>query len=222
MIQVSPSSIGYLRECPRCLWLYFRQGIQRPRGIFPSLPSGMDDVLKHYFDHYRAQGSLPPELNGKVNARLYPDIEKLRQMRNYRVGLAADFPGLGMRLKGAIDELLVNPSGEHVILDFKTRGYKVKDDTHEHYRDQLHLYTLLLKENEMPPADYGYLLFLHPTGFARGQATFATEVMRLPTSWQTGMAILEEVREILRQPIPKAHGDCEYCLYRAAGDQLFD
>ena len=48
----------------------------RPRGIFPSLPSGMDRVIKTYFDHYR--GSLPPELVGEVEGKLIP-IDVLRQ-----------------------------------------------------------------------------------------------------------------------------------------------
>ena len=31
-------------ECPRCFWLQIVKNIKRPQGIFPSLPSGMDQV----------------------------------------------------------------------------------------------------------------------------------------------------------------------------------
>ena len=66
MYKLSPSSVGFLRECPRCLWLYANDNISRPFGVFPSLPSGMDRVLKVYFDKYRVNGELPREIVGKV------------------------------------------------------------------------------------------------------------------------------------------------------------
>jgi len=37
-------------ECPRCFWLQIVKNIKRPAGIFPSLPSGMDKILKVHFD----------------------------------------------------------------------------------------------------------------------------------------------------------------------------
>jgi hypothetical protein len=55
--------------------------VQRPRGIFPSLPGGMDIVIKKYFNKYR--GSLPPELSGKINT----DIERARKMLEEAVDL---------------------------------------------------------------------------------------------------------------------------------------
>jgi len=47
-IRLSPSSLNLFLECPRCFWLDKNKGIKRPRGIFPSLPSGMDSVIKKY------------------------------------------------------------------------------------------------------------------------------------------------------------------------------
>lgn len=215
MIKVSPSSIGFLRECPRCLWLYFKEGVQRPRGPFPTLPSGMDEVLKDYFDKFRSKNELPPEIRDKVGERLYSDIEKMKRVRSVFKGLVAEFPDYNLKLKGAIDELLINDQGSHVLLDFKTRGFPIKKDTHEHYRDQLDLYALLLKMNDMPPAEYGYLMFLHPTAFANHKASFTTEVVKLDVDWKRGILILREVYAVLQGPVPQAHTDCEYCLYRA-------
>jgi hypothetical protein len=61
MIRISPTTgLSLFNECPTCLWLGYNKKVQRPREIFPSLPSGMDLVIKKYFDQYR--GTLPPEL----------------------------------------------------------------------------------------------------------------------------------------------------------------
>ena len=48
----SPSSLSLLKDCPRCFWLKFNKDIKRPDSIFPSLPSGMDKILKVHFDHF--------------------------------------------------------------------------------------------------------------------------------------------------------------------------
>src|SRR3989344_4933328 len=90
--RVSPSKIGELLECPRCLWLFYREGLARPDGIFPSLPGGMDGILKAYFDKYRDTGKLPPEIAGKVEGKLFTDAEQLNQWRSRFGGLMADFP----------------------------------------------------------------------------------------------------------------------------------
>ena len=63
---LSPSALGLFKNCPRCFWLEKVKNIKRPRGIFPSLPGGMDAVIKTYFDTFRAKKELPPELDGKI------------------------------------------------------------------------------------------------------------------------------------------------------------
>ena len=71
----SPSSLSLLKDCPRCFWLAFNKNIKRPAGIFPSLPSGMDKILKVHFDKFMEKGELPPELeelNG--NVKLFDDL----------------------------------------------------------------------------------------------------------------------------------------------------
>ena len=100
MFKVSPSAIGMLLECPRCLWLHYREDVKRPSGIFPSLPGGMDGTFKTYFDSWRQQGKLPPEIEGKVNGKLFDDMEKLSVWRNNWKGLSAEFPEYDILLKG--------------------------------------------------------------------------------------------------------------------------
>jgi len=60
--RLSPSALNLMKECPRCFWLAQHKVWKRPAGIFPSLPSGMDKILKIHFDKFRDKGQLPPEL----------------------------------------------------------------------------------------------------------------------------------------------------------------
>src|SRR3989344_948719 len=131
----SPSSLSLLKDCPRCFWLNFNKGIKRPDIIFPSLPSGMDKVLKEHFDLFMKKGELPPELqklNGEV--KLFDNEELLKVLRS-------NFKGIqwtdkkGNLFRGAIDNILVKGK-KLVVLDYKTRGYPLKEDTHEQYQER--------------------------------------------------------------------------------------
>lgn len=51
-----------MEECSRCFWLDKHSKWKRPNGLFPSLPSGMDGILKTHFDKFRDRGELPPEI----------------------------------------------------------------------------------------------------------------------------------------------------------------
>lgn len=215
--KVTPSGVGSLLECPRCLWLYANEGLKRPRGIFPSLPDGMDNVLKAYFDTYREKGALPPEIAGKVDAKLFADksvLHNLREMNFGRGGLKGEFPEYSMLLQGAIDELLVTDDNLYIPFDFKTRGYPVKEDTHEHYRTQLNLYALLFEKNDMPAAGIGYLLFFWPKSYKEGGGQFETALIKMDINAAEGLKVLKRVHEIVTGEMPPSHTDCEYCIYR--------
>lgn len=215
--KVTPSGIGTLLECPRCLWLYANEGLKRPRGIFPSLPDGIDNVLKAYFDTYRAKGQLPPEIEGKVEGKLFADRSKLHDMRETNFGkggLRGEFSEYNMLLQGAIDELLVTDDGRFIPFDFKTRGYPVKEDTHEHYRSQLNLYALLFEKNNMPAAGIGYLLFFWPKAYEKGKGEFETALIKMDINAKEGMKVLKRVHDIVTGEMPASHTDCEYCIYR--------
>ena len=120
-IRLSPTTgLNLYNDCQRCFWLQYRENITRPRGIFPSLPGGMDGVIKKYFDRFR--GGLPPELDGKVEGTLIADQALLNRWRNWKTGLEYRDSARNAVLFGALDDCLVNASGQHVPLDYKTRG----------------------------------------------------------------------------------------------------
>lgn len=209
----SPSSLSLLKECPRCFWLHFNKGIKRPAGIFPSLPSGMDGILKKHFDILMEKGELPPELqelNGDV--KLFDDAELLKLWRNNFKGIQwADEKGNLFR--GAVDNIL-QKGNKLIVLDYKTRGYPLKEDTAKHYQDQLDIYTFLLRRNGYETEDYAYLLFYHPDRVnENGDFVFHTDLVRIDVSIKNAERIFNEAVKVLEEDMPEASDNCQFCRW---------
>lgn len=64
------------------------RGMGHPSTIFPSLPSGMDRILKAHFDSFRAKARLPPELRELAGAKLFSDMDLLTVWRNNFRGIS--------------------------------------------------------------------------------------------------------------------------------------
>jgi len=207
----SPSSLSLLRDCPRCFWLYFNKHIKRPTGAFPSLPSGMDRILKAHFDSFMERGLLPPELQSlEGEVTLFDDIELLKAWRNNLKGIQWKDKE-GNLFRGAIDNLLVKEE-KLIVLDYKTRGYPVKDDTAEHYQDQLNIYNLLLRKNGYKTEEYAYLLFFHPDKVnERGEVLFHRDLIKMPVSIKSAEDLFKKALNTLESRIPKASEECDYC-----------
>lgn len=111
MISLSNSTLGIYAECKRCFWLHMNRNIRRPRGIYPSLPTGMDLIIKKYFNVYRIKGKIPPLIAGKVKGKLAD------------INLNLNFTDRENDLKiiGRLDDCLFM-DGVYIPLDHKTRG----------------------------------------------------------------------------------------------------
>jgi len=200
----SPSSLSLLKDCPRCFWLAFNKDIKRPDTIFPSLPSGMDKILKEHFDKFMRKGELPPELqqlNGEV--KLFDDEELLKVWRS-------NFKGIpwtderGNLIHGAIDNLL-KKGNKLIVLDYKTRGFPLKEDTHEHYQYQMDIYNFLLRKNGYDTEDYTYLLFYHPHEVEEnGHVCFNTDLVKIKVDIKNAETILKKALEVLEGEMPKS------------------
>lgn len=209
MHRLSPSALSLLIECPRCFWLEYN-GVSRPAGIFPSLPGGMDLLLKRHFDSYRGKG-VPPALAG-LGVRLFAGAE-LKAWQNNRKGITWADPA-GNVLRGAVDEVL-EKNGRLIVLDFKTRGFPRKEGTAAAYQHQLDIYTLLLRKNGWKTEDYAYLLFYHPTAFGKDQrASFHADLVRMPVSPENAERLFKKALKVLAGKMPPAGRECEYCRYR--------
>lgn len=213
-IRLSPSTLNLFAECSRCFWLRINKKIHRPSGPFPSLPGGMDNVLKTYYDKYRLVGKLPPEIDGKVEGKLYPNLAKMNKWRNWRTGLEYMDTKRNAKLVGALDDLLQIGS-RYAPLDYKTRGSAINEISHTYYQLQLDLYALLLKENNLAPASFGYLVFYSPEKVAHGAITrFKAEPVKVSTSPESGRTVFEKAVELLKKNVPPHHSNCDYGIWQ--------
>ena len=207
----SPSSLSLLKECPRCFWLHFNKNIKRPDSIFPSLPSGMDRILKIHFDAFRDKCLLPPELKPlKGEYTLFDDAELLDIWRNNFKGIQwADSHGNIFR--GAVDNLLRH-SKKLVVLDYKTRGFPLKDDTSAHYQDQMNIYNFLLRKNKYKTSNHAFLLFYHPDKVdSDGDVLFNTDLVKMNVNVSDAEKIFEKALKVLSEEIPEAGEECGWC-----------
>jgi len=214
-IRLSPSTgLNLFHDCPRCFWLHYNRGVHRPRGIFPSLPGGMDLVIKKYFDKYRAADSLPPEIEGKMEGKLVADLSLLNKWRNWRTGLEYSDKNLNAVLFGALDDCLIN-GGKYIPLDYKTRGYAPRDgDSEKYYQAQLDAYALLLDSNGFLAGNFAYLIYYFPQEVGEGGAVkFKVEPVKLTVDLDRAKDTFSRAVNFLRGPEPKEHSACEYCSW---------
>jgi|SRR3989344_355055 len=217
MYKISPSSINLMLECPRCFWMQLVKGIKRPETPFPSLPSGMDKILKEHFDRFMEKGELPPELleNKLEGCTLFDDKEKLKAWRNNFKGLQYLDKNSGVLLRGAVDNILVK-GNKLIVLDYKTRGFPLKEDTHKHYQIQMDMYNLLLRKNGHETEDYAYLLFYYPNKITEtGEVIFDTKLIKMPTSAENGQKVFEKAVKLLEsKEAPKSSHECGFCKWK--------
>jgi len=210
--KLSPSQLNLFKECPRCFWLHHHKVWKRPSGIFPSLPSGMDRVLKNHFDKFMEQGKMPPELCEKgnvcANMKLFTDKEKLKLWQNNFKGISWTDKD-GNELHGAVDNILVKGK-KLIVLDYKTRGYAVKEDTAEHYRLQQNVYNFLLRKNGYKTEDYFFLLFYVPKEvMATGEVIFDTELVKMKVNISMAEKAWKDALKLLNGDCPKK--SCDWC-----------
>jgi CRISPR/Cas system-associated exonuclease Cas4 (RecB family) len=219
MIKLSPSSLNLFLECPKCFYLQIIKKIKRPETPFPSLPNGMDKILKEHFDRFMEKNELPPELKEEDCARdgcqLFNNKELLKLWRNNLQGLQYLDPETNILLRGAIDNLLVKEN-KFIVLDFKTRGYPLKENSHEHYIFQLDLYNFLLRKNNYETEDYSYLLFYYPNKVLEtGEVIFDTKLIKIPANPERAERIFKQACQLLLQDqIPEPSENCEFCKLR--------
>jgi len=209
--KLSPSSLNLMHECPRCFWLTQHKKWTRPSGIFPSLPSGMDGILKTHFDKFRDRGELPPEIKDHHHTKklkLFDNKEMLKTWRNNFKGIAWKDKD-GNILRGAVDNILVKGK-KLIVLDYKTRGFALKDDTADHYQNQLDIYNFLLRNNGYETEDYAFLLFYVPKEVAEtGEVIFDSVLARRDIDVKNAEKIFDKAIKLLNSDCPIKC--CEWC-----------
>ena len=213
MIILSATSLSLLRECPRCFYLQVKDGIRRPQGIPMPLYTKMDSLVKNYFDGFRVNGELPPQLEGLVEGRLFDNQDILRKWRNWRTGLSFIDKNAGAKIVSALDDCLVSEDGRFLPLDYKSKG-EIREDSHVFHQRQLDIYTWLLDENGYPTKDVGYLVFFAPQE-VRNDNTIKFDIIprRIETSKENAKELFYKAVNLLNGPMPEKHENCDYCRW---------
>lgn len=229
IIKFSPSKLNLLNDCPRCFFNQEKYKISRPRGAFPSLPGGIDSILKKHYDNYR--GKLPSEIRNYIKGSLYSDMEKLKKMRFWKTGLCYMDKKTGAILSGALDDLIVEPTKTFSPLDYKTKGADPKTNGAEYYQTQLDCYACMLDANDMPASGKAYLIYYWPLEIhtdqvdmeegsvqeiiVKGQSIhFGVTPFELETKKERIVELLRKAVDILNGKRPAASEKCECRYYK--------
>ena len=206
VIKLSPSSLNLFIECPRCFWLYVNRGIQRPRIPVATITTGLDRVIKDYFNLYRQKNILPPLLKGKVPGRLIAKIPNKGWLEYVDTKENA-------RLGGYLDECVDLGDNFYAVLDHKTRG-RAPDEVHRAYQLQMDVYTFLLEKNRFPTKKTAYIVYYFPLKVnENNDFLFEALVKEIKTSPEEAKEVFYQAIKVLKSPVPKINDTCEFCKW---------
>lgn len=206
MPQLSATTLKLFQECPRCFWIHVNQKVERPRGPFPSLPSGIDRVLKGYFDGYRTQGCLPPLLKNQFAGTL----------SSHPLTLGFNDPATGARLWGKLDDCVILPDKRLSPLDHKTRASAPDDVSYtlQYYKFQMDVYTLLLERAGHPTSRTAYVVYYFPLdGKLHDGFPFDIAVHHIETHPEQAYRVFSDACACLAGALPESSAACAYCRW---------
>jgi hypothetical protein len=187
------------------------KGIRQPSIPVATITTGLDKVIKEYFNLYRPKGTLPPFLENKVPGKLIRDFPKKGWL---------DFKDdkLEATLGGYLDECLDLGNNFYAALDHKTRGSK-PENTHKAHQFQMDVYTFLLEENGFPTKRLAYLVYYIPKLVASEKAIeFEIVPVEIKTDSERAKRVFYDAVSMLKESIPLASTDCDFCKWTATAN----
>lgn len=208
MLKLSPTSLNLFLDCPRCFWLYLKQGIKRPGIPVATITTGLDSVIKEYFNLYRTKEILPPLLENKVPGKLIRNFPK-------RGWFEFTDHKMDAMLGGYLDECLDLGDNFYAALDHKTRGSK-PENTHRAHQFQMDAYTFLLEQNSFPTRRLAYLIYYIPKTVASQDAIeFEVIASQIKTDPENAKRVFYAAVSMLKESIPPLQEDCGFCKWTA-------
>ncbi len=199
--KLSPTSLNLMKECPRCFWLTQHKIWKRPSGPFSSLPNGLDKLLKNYFNKYIDNNKIAQELKEYPHLRFFDFVGNTISYKDKKNNI----------LNGRIDMFLKDINkNKIVVLDFKTRGFPIKEDTIDYYKQQLNIYNYILNKKEYKIEDYSLLLFYIPREIKEnGVILFNTELIKVKNDIKSIEIIWNNAITLLNNNCPEK--TCIWC-----------
>jgi len=178
-----------------------------------------DEILKKFKEEskviFRQIYSLEENPNkGKLLGNVGGIVIKEIKYKNFRFYFITDGYKLKVMDESALTDLLmrfVRMSDKLVVLDYKTRGYALKEDTAEHYRLQQNVYNFLLRKNGYQTEDFFFLLFYVPREVMEtGEVIFDTELVKMKVDIKMAENAWKKALKLLSGDCPKK--SCEWCV----------
>ncbi len=221
--RLSRSKIGLYMECPRCFYVDNKLGTARPPGFPFNLNSAVDALFKKEFDIHRAGKTAHP-LMEKYGVDAVPfQHPKIDEWRENFKGIDYLHPATGFTVSGAVDDVWVKPSGELIIVDYKSTSKDEKIEAldqawHDGYKRQMETYQWLFRRNGFTVSDTGYFVYANASKDKEAfDAKLEFEVTLVPHAGNDAWVepTLLAIKACLdSDAIPDAADDCDYCRYR--------
>lgn len=210
-IRLSPSRLNLFSDCPYCFWLSMVKGINQPRGPMPTILTGLDSVIKNYFQRYRERGELPPIIRGKIAGKLIARPLSFIKFSDNSINAI---------MSGKLDECVILEDGSYAPLDHKSRG-SFASAVHPAFQMQMDSYTLLLERNNYPVSDKAYLVYYVPSdGELHSGFPFKVDVKEIKTNPSRALDLFRKAVEVARAPSPPpSGGECAFCKWRESLEQ---
>ena len=226
--KLSRSKIDSFLTCPRCFYIDRRLGVDKPPGFPFALNSAVDTLLKKEFDIHRAKGTTHP-LMDKYGIDAIPFRHKdLDEWRENFVGVRYYHEPSNFIVTGAVDDIWVTPSGELIVVDYKSTSkdeeLSIDEDWQIAYKRQMEIYQWLLRKNGHKVSNTGYFVYCNGKKDREafdGKLEF--DVIVLPykgdDSWIEGV-LIDASKCLLAENIPNSGNNCDYCDYRKAACEV--
>lgn len=226
--KLSRSKLELFLQCPRCFYLDRRSGIGRPDGPAFSLNIAVDALMKREFDFHRARGephALMEEFDVDAVPFSHPDLDRWRE--NFH-GMQVLHTPTNFLVTGAVDDVWQDPSGKLSVVDYKAtstqKELSLDDPWKQAYKRQIEIYQWLLRGLKFDVSNVGYFVFVNADSTRehfKGTLSFAMSILPYvgDSSWVSD-ALAEAHHCLMRDSLPAAAGECDWCKYRKAAKQL--
>tara|TARA_B100000029_G_scaffold404787_1_gene404889 strand:+ start:1472 stop:2221 length:750 start_codon:yes stop_codon:yes gene_type:complete len=222
--KLSRSKLDLFVNCPRCFYIDRRLGVGPPPGFPFNINSAIDHLLKKEFDEYRESGEPHPLMREAGIDAVPCQHDQLDVWRENFQGVQVQHEATNLLITGAIDDLWVTPSGQHIVVDYKatSKDSPVNLDAawQDGYKRQMEIYQWLLRGNDLEVSDTGYFVYCNGRrSEPRFNHRMEFDIAVLPyvgnDSW-VDSCITEAHACLVSDEIPAVDADCDYCTYYSA------
>lgn len=211
--KLNPSDFAYLyQECKKCFYLKVRANVYRPRGIFPSvfttinnlIQDGLKDKSLKMLNKDFPEGTVV-DVEKKLNSNAYPDTSVF--------------------INGRCDLLVKNSDDTYTVVDLKISPQS--EEKVELYQSQLMSYKFALENpnlGEPIKVTKLALLIFFPEKVEYEddgvELDFPAKWYEVPIDEEGFKNLMYKINDLVTGPMPDDNPKCEYCKYRNLGKTL--